>query len=144
MGPFVTSNLLSLETQWEQLRVWKVLHDMRLHEPFTPARTLLQLKADNNPLMCVCKGQVWRGVRLLGSCGSFGLKYKRFIFSCSHFPDGLFHYNNFTISVLKIIFCLLNVSIHTVSKSEVNDRTKARPAALKDPAATPSRTYVLK
>lgn len=115
-----------------------------LHEPFPPARTLLQIKANNNPLMCVQRP----GVKSSTSGGvvrrSFGVKYKRFIFSCSHFPYGLFHYNNFIISVLKIIFCLLNVSIQTVSKSEVSDTTKARPAVLKDTAATPSRTYVLK
>lgn len=57
------------------------------------------------------------------------------MFLAALFPYSVFHYINFLITVLKIIFCLSNVS--NLQKS------KPITAVSKDIAATP-RTYVLK
>lgn len=63
------------------------------------------------------------------------------MFLAALFPYGPFHSANFTITVLKMIFCLSKAG--NSQKSELNDTAKSSPAVIKETAATP-RTYMLK
>lgn len=113
------------------IQVW---HEKRLHEAFTPARTLLRITANNNLLMCVQRSRVliWGG-----RMGFIWYQLQKvWCFSQPFSVMVLFTSPTFPLLYLKLLFCLSNV--RNSQKSELNVTTKASPAVLKDTPETPT------